>query len=87
MVRRCNRLSVSAVQRASEVMFDDLVEDEFANRPDDDELAFLHFEKLFRKPLDEALASLQAPDKDQYWDSYNHFMQTYINHVLATVKH
>ena len=67
-------------------MFDGLVEDEFASRPDDDELAFLHFEKIFRKSLDKALSQLRAGNHDEYWDSYNHFMQTYINHVLATAK-
>jgi hypothetical protein len=67
-------------------MFDDLVEDEFANRPENDELAFLHFEKIFRKSLDEALSQLRRNSGDEYWDSYNHFMQTYINYVLATAK-
>lgn len=67
-------------------MSDDLVGDEFTNRPDDDELAFLHYEKMFRAPLDEAIAQLRENEKDVYWDSYNHFMQTYINSVLSTVK-
>lgn len=67
-------------------MSDDLVEDEFTNRPEDDELAFLHYERLFRRPLDEALAKLQDESRDGYWDSYNHFMQTYINHVLNMTK-
>jgi hypothetical protein len=65
---------------------DGLVEDKFANRPEDDELAFLYYEKLYRAPLDEALAELSSRHGDEYWDSYNHFMQTYINQVLATVK-
>jgi hypothetical protein len=67
-------------------MFDGLVEDEFTSRPEDDELAFLHFEKMFRKSLDKALSQLRAGNHDEYWDFYNHFMQTYINQVLATVK-
>ena len=45
-------------------MSEDLVGDEFTNRPDDDELAFLHYEKLFRAPLDKALERLQEPEKD-----------------------
>lgn len=67
-------------------MTDGLVEDEFTNRPDDDELAFLHYEKIFRKSLDEALSQLRAVNHDESWDSYNHFMQTYINGVLASVS-
>ena len=67
-------------------MSDGLVEDEFTNRPDDDELAFLHYEKLYRAPLDKALAELRSREGDDYWDSYNHFMQTYINQVISTVK-
>jgi hypothetical protein len=67
-------------------MFDGLVEDEFTSRPEDDELAFLHFEKMFRKSLDKALSQLRTGNHDEYWDSYNQFMQTYINQVLATVK-
>ena len=63
-----------------------LVEDEFINRPDDDELAFLHYEKLFRGPLDSALASIQEESQERYWDSSNHFMQTYINQVIATAE-
>lgn len=66
-------------------MSDNLVEDEFTNRPDDDELAFLHYERLFRGPLEKELAALQDTEQDSYWNSYNHFMQTYINSVLATV--
>jgi len=66
-------------------MSDGLVEDEFTNRPDDDELAFLHYEKLFRIPLEKELLQLQEENRDGYWNSYNHFMQTYINNVLATV--
>lgn len=66
-------------------MSDDLIGNEFLNRPDDPELAFLHFEKLFRKPLDQQLGELQEQNRDSYWDSYNYFMQTYINGVLATV--
>jgi hypothetical protein len=67
-------------------MSDGLIEDEFINRPDDDELAFLHYEKLFRAPLEKELAALQETERDSYWNSYNHFMQTYINSVFATVK-
>ncbi|MGD0185555.1 MAG: hypothetical protein ABSC25_09930 [Roseiarcus sp.] len=67
-------------------MSDGLVEDDFTNRPDDDELAFVHYEKLFRTPLETALAGLKENEQDAYWDSYNHFKQTYINSVLATVK-
>jgi hypothetical protein len=67
-------------------MSDGLIGDEFTNRPDDDELAFLHYEKLFRAPLEKELAALQDPEGDGYWNSYNHFMQTYINSVIATVK-
>ena len=67
-------------------MVDGLIEDEFLNRPDDDELAFLHYEKIYRVPLDKALAELQENERDQYWNSYNHFMQTYINNVIATVE-
>jgi hypothetical protein len=40
-------------------MSDGLVEDEFTNRPDDDELAFLHYEKLFRTPLENELRQLR----------------------------
>ena len=54
-------------------MSDGLVEDEFTNRPDDDELAFLHYEKLFRIPLENELRQLQEQNRDGYWDSYNHF--------------
>lgn len=36
-------------------MSEGLVEDEFTNRPEDDELAFLHYEKLFRAPLDKSI--------------------------------
>jgi hypothetical protein len=68
------------------MMSDGLVEDEFTNRPDDDELAFVHYERLFRRPLDESLARLQDENERGYWDSYNHFMQTYINQVIATAK-
>jgi hypothetical protein len=67
-------------------MSDGLIEDEFINRPADDELAFLHYEKLYRAPLDKALSDLQDSEQDRYWNSYNHFMQTYINHVIATIK-
>jgi hypothetical protein len=67
-------------------MSDSLIEDEFSNRPDDDELAFVHFERLFRGPLDKELIALKETEGGQYWDSYNHFMQTYINNVIATVK-
>jgi hypothetical protein len=67
-------------------MSSDLVEDVFANRPENDELAFLQYEKLFRDPLEAALANLQEETRDGYWDSYNHFMQTYINQVIAAVK-
>lgn len=67
-------------------MSDGLIEDEFTNRPDDDELAFLHYERLFRKPLEKELASLQENEQENYWNSYSHFMQTYINSVLATVS-
>jgi hypothetical protein len=38
-------------------MSDELVEDEFANRPDDDELAFLRYEKLFRISLEKRASS------------------------------
>jgi hypothetical protein len=67
-------------------MSDDLVGEEFTNRPEDDELAFLYYEKLYREPLEEALAELKENERDAYWDSYNHFMQTYVNSVVATVK-
>ena len=67
-------------------MSEHIVEDEFTNRPDDDDLAFLHYEKLFRGPLEKELAALREPEQNNYWDSYNHFMQTYINCVLATAK-
>jgi hypothetical protein len=67
-------------------MSDGLIGVEFTNRPDDDELAFLHYEKLFRRPLDTELAHLQESEQDRYWNSYNHFVQTYINQVLAMVK-
>lgn len=66
-------------------MHDNIIEDEFLNRPDDDELAFLHYERIFRAPLEKELAALQDTDQERYWNSYNHFMQTYINSVLATV--
>jgi hypothetical protein len=74
------------VDEGAKDMSDGLVEDVFINRPDDDELAFLQYEKLFRGPLDAALFKLQEEDRDRYWDSHNHFMQTYINQVIATVK-
>jgi hypothetical protein len=78
---------ISALRRgAPKNMFDGLVEDEFTSRPEDDELAFLYYEKIFRKSLDEALSQLRTDNQDEYWDSYNHFMQTYINHVIAVVK-
>jgi hypothetical protein len=67
-------------------MSDGLIGDEFSNRPDDDELAFLHYEKLFRGPRDEALAKLQEESRDGYWDASNHFTQTSINQFIATVK-
>lgn len=67
-------------------MSDGLIEDEFTNRPDEDDLAFLHYEKLFRGPLEKELAALQESERDTYWNSYNHFMQTYINSVLATAS-
>jgi hypothetical protein len=67
-------------------MSDGLIEDDFTNRPDDDELAFLHYEKLFRVPLEKELAGLQEIEQDRYWNSYNHFMQTYINNVLSMVS-
>ena len=66
-------------------MSEGLVEDEFTNRPEDDELAFLHYEKLFRAPLDKSILDLKEREGDAYWDSYHHFMQTYINSVLAMV--
>ena len=49
-------------------MSDHIVEDEFTNRPDDDDLAFLHYEKLFRAPLERALAALQEPEQSTYWN-------------------
>jgi len=58
-------------------MSDALIEEEFINRPADDELAFLHYERLYRVPLDKVLAELQENERDDYWNSYNHFMQTY----------
>jgi len=67
-------------------MSDGLIEDEFADRPDDDALAFLHYEKMFRAPLDEPLERLQRKLGDNYWNAYNHHEQTYINSVLATVS-
>ena len=51
---------------------------EFTNRPEHDELAFLHYERSFRAPL-EALAELQARNHDEYGTRITHFMQTYIN--------
>jgi hypothetical protein len=45
-------------------MSDGLIEDEFTNRPDD-ELAFLHYERLFRGPLEKELAALQEPEGDR----------------------
>ncbi len=47
-------------------MSDGLVEDEFTNRPDDDDLAFLHYERIFRTPLNEALEKLQEESRDGY---------------------
>lgn len=67
-------------------MSDGLIEDAFTSRPEDDELAFVHFEKFFRASLDAELAKLQENERDAYWDAYNHFMQTYINSVIATVR-
>ena len=67
-------------------MSDGLIGEEFTNRPDDDELAFLHYEKLFRGPRDEALFKLQEESHDGYWNASNHFTRTYINHVIAMVK-
>src|SRR5262245_20588047 len=64
-------------------MFDGLVEDECTSRPERDELAFLYYEKIFRKSLDEALSQLP---EDGYGDTYNHLMRTYINHVIAVAK-
>lgn len=65
-------------------MSDRLIDDEFMNRPDSDDLAFLHYEKMFRVSLDQALMALQEESGEKYWDSHDHFMQTYINRVLAT---
>ncbi len=53
-------------------MSDGLLKDEFANRPDDPELAFVYFEKIFRVPLDKALADLESDDRRSYNNSYNH---------------
>jgi hypothetical protein len=67
-------------------MTDDLIEDEFANRPEDDDLAFVYYEKFFRKTLDKELAAIESNSTESYNDSYSHFMQTYINNILATLK-
>jgi hypothetical protein len=80
------RTSYKLETSEGEEMSDGLIEDGFTNRPDDDELAFVHFEKMFRVSLDAELGKLQENEKDEYWDSYNHFMQTYINSVLASVR-
>jgi hypothetical protein len=65
---------------------DSLIEDEFMNRPDDDELAFVYYEKIFRIQLDAQLEKLEEKEHDRYWTAYNHFMQTYINNVLSSVS-
>ncbi len=67
-------------------MSDGLIEDEFTNRPADDELAFLQYENMFQASLDKQVAQLREESGDGYWNLYNHFMQTYINNVIATVK-
>lgn len=67
-------------------MSDSLIEDEFINRPEDDELAFLHYEKIFRNKLDQHLENLADSDSGRYQNSYNHFVQTYLNNVLSAVS-
>ena len=53
---------------------------EFLERPDDDELAFVHYEQQFRRQMENAV-------KDSEESSvYNHFVQSYINHVLAVAR-
>jgi len=66
-------------------MSDDLIEDDFTNRPDNDDQAFHYYEKRFRAELDAAMQALQKKSSVDYWDSYNYFMQTYVNRVLAVV--
>ena len=67
-------------------MTDKLIEDDFNNRPENDELAFLYYEKKFRVSLDKAIAELSDDDRHSSFLSYNHFKQTYINHILATIN-
>ncbi|GAN78082.1 hypothetical protein [Acidisphaera rubrifaciens] len=67
-------------------MLDELIEEEFRNRPADDSLAFLHFEKIYRAKLDAELNQLNSNNEDSYYNVYNHFMQTYINQVIATAR-
>ncbi len=54
--------------------------DEYLERPDDDELAFVHFEAKFRAQRDRALR-----ETEERGDS-EHFVRSYINHILATVR-
>ena len=67
-------------------MSDGLLGDEYVNRPDDDELAFVFYEKMFRGPLEKAVADIEAENNRTYYSAYNHFMQTYITKVIATIK-
>ncbi len=67
-------------------MFDDLLGDEFASRPENDELAFLYYERIFCGQLDAAVAGLEDRDARYSRETYNHFRQTYLNHVIAVVK-
>lgn len=61
-------------------MADDLLGDTFSSRPDNDELAFVYFENMFRVQLDAAIKDTENNS------AYNYYMQTYINNVIATVK-
>jgi hypothetical protein len=65
-------------------MSDDLIEDVYVNRPEDDDLAFVYYERFFSQAFDKALREIESDES--YNNSYNHYMQTYINQVLATVR-
>lgn len=70
----------SVAPRSEKSMADDLLGDAFSTRPDNDELAFVYFENMFREQLDATVKDLENES------AYNHYMQTYINSVIATIK-
>lgn len=67
-------------------MSDGPTEDEFTNRPDNDEVAFLKYEKEFRQSLDRSVALPAKDTQKMYWNSADYFLQVYINNVLAAAS-